>query len=426
MTSTILRQTHEPGSAAGLAERFAAVRVQTEAICAPLETEDYVLQPIIDVSPPKWHLAHTTWFYENFILGELNPDYEKFHPMYHYLFNSYYVQSGVFHPRVARGDLSRPTVREVYDFRRHVTDAVHEVLQSANSDALRRIEPVVTLGMNHEQQHQELLVTDIKYILSCNPLEPVYTPLDAASTNPQAAPLRWLEFEGGIYDIGYDGRGDFCFDNELPRHGQLLRDYRIASRPVSNGEYLAFIEDGAYERPELWLSDGWDAVRSKGWTAPLYWHKREDRAWFNYTLHGTKPVDLSEPVCHVSHYEADAYARWAGKRLPTEFEWEHAAASYPITGNFLESDRLHPAPMTSDAPQFYGDVWQWTQSAYLPYPGFEPLPGAVGEYNGKFMSGQMVLRGGSCATPESHIRASYRNFFQPMHRWQFMGFRLAE
>jgi ergothioneine biosynthesis protein EgtB len=322
---------------------------------------------------------------------------------------------------VARGDLSRPTVAEVYRYRAQVTEAVLDLLSRAGPDEAAAIAATIVLGINHEQQHQELLLTDIKYSLSRNPLEPVYQ--ERLDELARAAPAPgWLSFEGGVQHIGHSGEG-FCFDNELPRHPVYLNSYRITDRPVTNGEYEQFMQDGGYSRPDLWLSDGWDAVREHGWQAPLYWHHR-DGDWYNFTLAGTRKVDPAEPVCHVSYYEADAYARWAGKRLPTEEEWEHAAESFDIEGNFVDSGRLHPAPISGGT--FYGDVWQWTQSAYLPYPGFKPLPGAVGEYNGKFMSGQMVLRGGSCATPKSHVRATYRNFFQPYHRWQFMGFRLAE
>jgi ergothioneine biosynthesis protein EgtB len=430
---------------------FLAARAQTERLCESLETEDYVVQPVMDVSPPKWHLAHTSWFFENFVLDPNDGAYERFHPMYHYLFNSYYNLAGKYHPRVKRGVLSRPTVREIYDYRRRVTDSTAAFLQRANEELLQSLGDLVTLGIHHEQQHQELLVTDIKFILSCNPLEPVYREREPEST--QAPPrVGWLEFKGGVHEAGFEGDG-FCFDNELPRHKTFLEDYRIANRLVTNGEYLGFMEDGGYQRPELWLSDGWYTVNEEAWDAPLYWEKR-DGEWWNFTLAGVRKVDPNEPVVHVSHYEADAYARWAGKRLPTEAEWEHAVAGLPYEGNFVESERYHPAPATArpqaaEGPatpshavrpepvegretlgtpsnQFFGDVWEWTASAYLPYPGFAPLAGAVGEYNGKFMSNQMVLRGGSCATPQSHIRDTYRNFFQPNLRWQFMGFRLAE
>lgn len=405
---------------ANLAAAFLAVRQQTEDLCKPLVTEDYVVQSMTDVSPPKWHLAHTSWFFEHFVLAEFEPGYTRFHPMYHYLFNSYYITAGVYHPRVKRGVLSRPPVSEVYAFRAHVTAAVLQLIESADEAVLDQIEPVLTLGLHHEQQHQELLVTDIKHILWSNPLEPVYTA--RPETTSKAPPLGWHEFEAGVIEVGTQGEG-FAFDNESPRNKVYLNRYRIADRAVTNGEYLEFMASGGYSTPELWLSDGWATVKAEGWDAPLYWEQR-DGEWWNFTMSGMRRVDLNEPVTHVSHYEADAYANWAGKRLPTEPEWEHAAESMPVEGNFVESGLYHPAANGNSG--MYGDVWVWTQSAYLPYPGFEPLPGTVGEYNGKFMSGQIVLRGGSCATPESHIRSSYRNFFQPHHRWQFSGIRLAE
>jgi ergothioneine biosynthesis protein EgtB len=414
----------QPGTdRASLIEAFREVRAQTEKLCQPLETEDYVIQSVADVSPPKWHLAHTSWFFEQFVLAEAQAAYQRFHPMYAYLFNSYYNLAGEYHPRVKRGVLSRPTVADVYKFRAHVTDRMTDLLDSVTDEELRRLEPTVTIGLNHEQQHQELLVTDIKHILWCNPLEPVYRPRDDTPA-PEARPMGWLELKGGLHEIGF-ANGSFSFDNELPRHRVYLNDFRIADRLVTNGEYLRFMQDGGYTRPDLWLSDGWYTVNEQRWDCPLYWEQR-DGEWWNFSLAGMRKVDPNEPVCHISHFEADAYARWAGKRLPTEAEWELAAASQPIEGNFVDSERYHVAGLSNGSSQFFGDVWEWTQSAYLPYPGFQPLPGAVGEYNGKFMSGQMVLRGGSCATPASHIRPTYRNFFQPYQRWQFMGVRLAE
>jgi len=424
MNSSSLVKASHALDASDLAKHFEAVRLQTEALCRPLEIEDYGLQPIPDVSPAKWHLAHTTWFFENFVLAEARPDYERFHPLYHYLYNSYYNLAGKYHPRVARGDISRPTVAEVYQFRRYVTQAVLDLLGSSSEEVLAKIEPTIGLGINHEQQHQELLVTDIKYSLSRNPMEPVYFERASMLSSAEKPALNWLDFGGGLYEVGHEGNG-FCFDNESPRHRVFLSDYRIAGRPVTNSEYIEFIEDGGYRRADLWLSDGWDAVRSNDWQAPLYWQQL-DGDWYNFTLAGTRKVEPNAPVCHISYYEADAYARWTGKRLPTEAEWEHAAALLPVEGNFVESGLYHPAPLSDSTSQFYGDVWQWTGSAYLPYPGFKPLEGVIGEYNGKFMSGQMVLRGGSCATPRGHIRATYRNFFQLYQRWQFMGFRLAE
>jgi ergothioneine biosynthesis protein EgtB len=406
-----------------LARAFQTVRSQTEKLCEPLETEDYVIQSVSDVSPPKWHLAHTSWFFEHFVLAEAQADYQRFHPMYAYLFNSYYNLAGEYHPRVKRGVLSRPTVADIYRFRHHVTERTLELIDSVTDEELARIEPTLTIGLNHEQQHQELLVTDIKHILWCNPLEPAYRDRPQTASKP-VRPMGWLEFPGGLHEAGLEN-GGFAFDNELPRHSVYLNPFHIADRLVTNAEYLAFMQDGGYQRPDLWLSDGWYTVNEQKWQSPLYWEQR-DGEWWNFTLAGMRKVDPNEPVCHVSHYEADAYARWAGKRLPTEFEWEIAAASQPIEGNFVDSERYHVAPLSNGGSQFFGDVWEWTQSAYLPYPGFQPLPGAVGEYNGKFMSSQMVLRGGSCATPLSHIRRTYRNFFQPYLRWQFMGLRLAE
>ncbi|MGE0687861.1 MAG: ergothioneine biosynthesis protein EgtB [Dehalococcoidia bacterium] len=406
---------------AGLAAAFREMRQQTEALCSPLETEDYVIQSMPDVSPPKWHLAHTSWFFEQFVLDVFQPGYARFHPKYHYLFNSYYNGAGVFHPRLRRGMLSRPSVQEIYAYRAYVTEATLSLIEHADAGLLAQIGPVITLGINHEQQHQELLLTDIKHILWSNPLEPVYAA--AAEHVSRTRPQGWIESEGGLIEIGAQG-GGFAFDNELPRHRVYLEPYRLADRPVTNREYLEFMADGGYSKPEIWLSDGWATINREKWDAPMYWEQRGGE-WWNFTLSGMRRVDPNEPVTHVSHYEAAAFAHWAGKRLPTEQEWEHAAESMPIEGNFVESGIYHPAS-TPEGTRFYGDVWQWTQSAYTPYPGFEPLPGTVGEYNGKFMSGQNVLRGGSCATPLSHIRASYRNFFQPYHRWQFTGIRLAE
>ncbi len=408
---------------ASLIEAFREIRGQTEKLCEPLETEDYVIQSVSDVSPPKWHLAHTSWFFEHFALAEAQTDYKRFHPKYAFLFNSYYNLAGEYHPRVKRGVLSRPTVSDIYRFREHVTEHVTELLDSVTDEELQRLEPTITLGLNHEQQHQELLLTDIKHILWCNPLEPVYRERDEAPAQT-ARPIEWLEFKGGLQKIGLED-GGFSFDNEVPRHTLFMNRFRIADRLVTNGEYIRFIDDGGYTRADLWLSDGWYTVKEQRWESPLYWEKRDGK-WWNFTLAGMRKVDPNEPVCHVSHYEADAYARWAGKRLPTEAEWELAAASQSIEGNFVESERYHVAGSNNGSTQFFGDVWEWTQSAYLPYPGFQPLPGAIGEYNGKFMSNQMVLRGGSCATPASHIRPTYRNFFQPYLRWQFMGMRLAE
>ena len=411
---------------AALQARFAQVRATSEAICAPLQTEDYVIQSMPDVSPPKWHLAHVTWFFEAFILKPYFAGYRTPNAAFDHLFNSYYETHGTPFPRPRRGLLSRPGVDEVYRFRAHVDQAMTELLAQPPAEHLDEIIRRVELGLQHEQQHQELLLMDIKHILAQNPLHPIYR--DDLQPPPSATPQRprWHEHAGGVQHIGHAG-GGFAFDCETPRHRQFVEDFQLAERPVSNTEYLAFITDGGYARPELWLSDGWDLIQQAGWHAPLYWLRADD-AWLEMTLGGLRTLDAHAPVCHVSYYEADAYARWAGARLPSEAEWEVAAADQPLTGNFLESDHLQPVAASSshDGPQqLFGDVWEWTASAYLPYPGFRPLPGSLGEYNGKFMSGQMVLRGGCCATPQSHLRITYRNFFQPAMRWQFAGLRLA-
>ncbi len=405
-----------------LASRYGAVRGASEALCAPLAVEDYVVQSMGDTSPPKWHLAHTTWFLEQFVLGYFKRDYEPFHSGYAFLFNSYYETVGRFFARGQRGLLSRPTVEEVYRYRAQVDRAVADLFATIGDRCLPELAARVELGLQHEQQHQELLLTDIKHTLAINPLRPAYAP---APQRPAASagPLEWLEHERGVREIGHAG-GGFCFDNETPRHAVYLRSFRIASRLATNGEYAAFIDAGGYERPDLWLSDGWRTVRERGWGAPLYW-ERVGGEWWHMTLAGLRRVDPEEPVCHVSYYEADAYARWAGKRLPSEAEWEVAARHEPIGGNFRESGFLQPAP-GKGARQFFGDVWEWTSSSYAPYPGYKPLEGALGEYNGKFMVNQYVLRGGSCATPAAHIRPTYRNFFYGPDRWQFMGIRLAE
>lgn len=402
---------------------YKAIRQQTERLCQPLATEDYVIQSVPDVSPPKWHLAHTTWFFETFLLASFVPNYRVHHPHYGYLFNSYYETVGAFYPRAQRGILARPTVKEVYTYRASVDERMGEAIERVPEQHWKEFVRRLQLGLNHEQQHQELLLTDIKYNFAVNPLRPAYH--DAPARPQQAAlPLSWLEYAGGVDEIGYEGSG-FAFDNETPRHRVYVDEYRLASRLVTNGEYLAFMDAGGYERPELWLSDGWRAVREKGWKAPLYW-EQIDADWWSMTLAGMQRVNEHELACHVSYYEADAFARWAGKRLPTEVEWELAARHQPIQGNFVESGYLHPIVAEPGVTQLYGDVWEWTQSSYSPYPGFQPAAGALGEYNGKFMCNQLVLRGGSCATPISHIRPTYRNFFYPADRWQFMGIRLAE
>jgi ergothioneine biosynthesis protein EgtB len=407
-----------------LAEHYQQVRHVSELLCQPLVTEDYGIQSMPDVSPPKWHLAHTTWFFETLFLVPNLPGYEVFHPKFGYLFNSYYESIGERHPRPQRGLLSRPTVEEVYRYRAHVDQAMHVLLTEHAGDPT--LQSLTLLGIHHERQHQELLITDIKHILALNPLRPVYrSDLPVLDAKPPASKEKWLDYPGGLYEIGYEGK-DFAFDNEGPRHPVYLQDYWLASRLVTNGEYLEFIQAKGYQKPEYWLSEGWATVQAERWQAPLYWEQL-DGAWSVMTLGGLRPLKEQEPVCHVSFYEADAFARWAGKRLPSEAEWEVAASQVPIQGNFLESGQLHPVPaMGLTRPdQLFGDVWEWTQSAYLPYPGFQPAPGAVAEYNGKFMCNQMVLRGGSCATSLSHIRSTYRNFFPPSTRWQFSGIRLV-
>jgi ergothioneine biosynthesis protein EgtB len=408
-------------------ERYARVRRFTEGLCDPLETEDYVVQSMADVSPTKWHLAHTSWFFETFVLRPHLAGYREIDPAYAFLFNSYYVSAGERHCRAQRGYISRPTVAEVFAYRRHVDAAMEELLTSASEHAMTGIEPLVEIGLQHEQQHQELMLTDIKHVLSVNPLRPAYGGAGKPADGPGTAEAReaeWIAYPGGLYEIGHAGPG-FAFDNEGPRHRVYLDDYALARRPLSNGEYLAFMADGGYERPELWLSLGWATVEENEWSEPFYWEER-DGEWWTYTLAGMRRVDPREPAVHLSYFEADAYARWAGARLPTEAEWEVAAAALEISGNLVESGRFHPTAGAGEGPlQMFGDVWEWTRSQYEPYPGYRPPEGALGEYNGKFMCNQFVLRGGSCATPGSHIRATYRNFFPPEATWQFTGARLA-
>jgi ergothioneine biosynthesis protein EgtB len=423
MTTTIDRDARVEQ----LLGRYAAVRGFTERLCAPLVTEDYVIQSMPDVSPTKWHLAHTSWFFETFVLEPNLPSYRQLDPAYAFLFNSYYTQVGERHCRARRGALSRPTVEDVYAYRRHVDDAMRRLLGTADPDVLMRVADLVELGLQHEQQHQELIVTDIKHVLSVNPLRPSYRGGIAESeASVVATPVDWIASPGGLEWFGHEGPG-FAFDNESPRHRAYLEPFALASRLVTNGEYLEFMSDGGYERPELWLSLGWQWVEGGRRAAPFYWEWREGR-WWQFTMSGLCPVDPAEPVVHVSYFEADAYARWAGARLPTEAEWESAVEGVPRSGNLAEVGAFHPAPAEpgrAGLVQMYGDVWEWTQSAYAPYPGFRPAVGALGEYNGKFMCNQFVLRGGSCATPADHVRATYRNFFPPEATWQFTGLRLA-
>ncbi|MBD2770000.1 ergothioneine biosynthesis protein EgtB [Hymenobacter sp. BT664] len=424
--------------------RYQAVRDQSQALCAPLLPEDTVVQPIVDVSPPKWHLAHTTWFWETFLLSEYVPDYQVFHPEYAYLFNSYYNSLGSRVNRADRGTLSRPPLADVLAYRAHVDAAMAALLTTADALPASFYE-LLELGLHHEQQHQELLATDIKYILSTSPLAPAYLKeavggeaaesagdhARARSHSPASSPASWLPVPGGIYRVGFQEEG-FCFDNELAAHEVLLAPFELQNRLVTNAEYLAFIEAGGYRDFRYWMGEGWELVQAQGWEAPLYWVQR-DGAWFRFTHHGLRPVVPAAPVTHLSFYEADAYANWAGARLPTEAEWETAARHFgarPNGGTWLESNAFDPQPVAPDADptachQLLGDCWEWTYSAYHAYPGYERAAGALGEYNGKFMVNQLVLRGGSCATPESHIRVSYRNFFHADKRWQFSGIRLA-
>jgi ergothioneine biosynthesis protein EgtB len=402
---------------------YRTVRAATLALCEGLGPEDMVAQSMADCSPTKWHLAHTTWFFETFVLRPFLRGYEPYHPAFEALFNSYYNAVGPQFPRPRRGLVTRPDVAEVLRYRSHVDVRVMELLAGASAP---EVAARVTLGIQHEQQHQELILMDIKHLLSCNPLQPAARAGAGQASGRAAPPLTFHDGPAGLVEIGHAGAG-FAFDNEAPRHTVYLRPFSVASRCVTNAEMLEFIGDDGYRRPELWLSDGWAAVQAEGWTAPLYW-ERVDGAWTEFTLGGRRPLDPHAPVVHVSHYEADAFARWAGARLPTEAEWEAVAAARTVAGNFVESGRWHPcaAPEGSGPAQLFGDVWEWTASAYLPYPGFKAAEGALGEYNGKFMSGQMVLRGGCCASPAGHLRPEYRNFFPPRSRWQFAGLRLCK
>jgi ergothioneine biosynthesis protein EgtB len=403
---------------------YARVRAASMAVCAPLEIDDYGVQTAPEVSPLKWHLAHTSWFFETLVLLPFMPGYQAFHPAYAHLFNSYYNSLGSFHPQPERGMLSRPTLAEVQRYRAHVDEHMARLLTTSGVQQQDDIHLRTQLGLQHEQQHQELMLMDIKHIFFYNPLHPVYRHLPEPGVHATPA-LRWTDFAGGVQSIGHAG-GGFAYDNEGPRHKVYLNPYQLAARPVTNGEFIAFMHAGAYTRPEYWLSDAWKMLQQKTWRAPLYWERRDDR-WWHMTLGGMRPVDEHAPVCHVSYYEAAAYAQWAGARLPTEAEWEVAAVDLPITGNLRDTDMLQPMAATGGGGlrQMFGDVWEWTQSAYSPYPGYRAVAGPLGEYNGKFMSGQLVLRGGACVTPADHLRASYRNFFYPWDRWQFSGFRLA-
>ena len=410
-------------SPVGQGQRFCYVRQQTETLCEPLTAEDMMVQSCDEASPAKWHLAHTTWFFETFLLSEFLPDYSPFHPDFHWLFNSYYNAVSEQPVKKLRASFSRPSLDEILEYRRYVDAAMAELIEGGMPEEAERR---VTLGLHHEQQHQELLAYDIKNAFWSNPLHPAYREGELPAARI-VEPASWIGYEGGLPEIGYSGN-EFCFDNEQPLHKVYLKPFELASRLVTCGEYLDFMRDGGYERAELWLSEGFEAVKGRAWRAPLYWFEAEGQ-WRVFTLRGAFDLErlLAAPVCHVSYFEADAFAHWAGKRLPVEAEWEIAAAGLPVEGNLLESEILHPtAAMAGDSlQQMFGDVWEWTASAYLGYPGYAPLPGALGEYNGKFMSNQMVLRGGSAVTPASHIRSTYRNFFSPASRWQFSGVRLA-
>ncbi len=427
MLNKIVRE-QESASRRDMLARFEAVRRDSERLTANLTAEDQSIQSMPDVSPTKWHLAHTTWFFETFVLRPLDPGYRVFDPAFAYLFNSYYEAAGPRHPRPERGLLSRPTVEVVGAYRDHVGAAIARLVEHAPEPVWQQAAPLIELGFHHEQQHQELILMDIKHVFSMNPLSPSYQAPQPQIAAPAVA-LAWLDFPGGLVEIGHQG-GGFAFDNEGPRHKVWLEPFRLASRPVTCGEFLDFIEEGGYRRPELWLSDGWATVQAQAWEAPLYW-RREDGGWSIFTLGGRRRLNPAEPVCHVSFYEADAYAKWAGKRLPTEAEWESAAAEVAVVGNFADRGLFHPTADNSAAEpqglrQMFGDVWEWTASPYTPYPRFRAAAGAIGEYNGKFMCNQMVLRGGAAVTPAGNIRATYRNFFPPSARWAFSGLRLAE
>jgi ergothioneine biosynthesis protein EgtB len=424
--ATAIALTEQTPDSTAMVESYKRVRSFSEKLCEPLVPEDYVIQTMPDVSPTKWHLAHMSWFFETFILKEFQPGYTTYHPDFAYLFNSYYVAVGERHCRPKRGLVSRPTVDETFKYRAYVDQHMVELFESADAETRTRIAPLLEIGLNHEQQHQELIQMDIKHVLTENPLRPVYRERkDPGVTG--TSPMTWKSFDEGVYWFGHDGDG-FTFDNEGPRHRQFIESFELASRLVTCGEFLEFMRDGGYERPDLWLSEGWAKVQNQGWESPFYW-ENHDGQWMLMTLAGMRQVEENEPVCHVNYFEADAFARWAGARLPSEFEWELAAQGVKMDGNFVEDGYYHPIPAPNkpdgELTQMFGDVWEWTRSSYAPYPGYYPIEGALGEYNGKFMSNQYVLRGGSCATPRDHIRPTYRNFFPSDACWQFSGIRLA-
>ncbi len=404
-------------------ERLFATRQRSLDLAAPLSAEDQCVQAMEDASPTKWHLAHTTWFFETFVLSRHLPGYGAFDESFHYCFNSYYEAEGPRHPRAIRGLLTRPSHAEVIAYRAHVDSALHKFVET-DIAAEPSIAALIELGVNHEEQHQELLLTDILALFAANPMRPAYA-RQTGTISGRADPMKWIGFDGGISAIGHQGQG-FAFDNETPRHDVLLQPFRLATRLVTHADWQEFMRDGGYSNAALWLSDGWATVKREGWRAPLYYEER-DGVWMQMSLHGLRPVDAAAPVTHISYYEADAFARWAGKRLPTEFEWEAASQSAVGAANDLSSGALRPLPAQGPGlQQMFGDCWEWTASAYLPYPRFRTAAGAVGEYNGKFMVNQHVLRGASCATVAGHARPTYRNFFYPHQRWQFMGLRLAD
>ena len=410
-----------------LLSHYQWVRAETERLAAPLSEEDQVVQSMPDASPTKWHRAHITWFFETLILLPHASRYRPFDDQFVFLFNSYYETVGARHPRPERGLLTRPAAAEITAYRQHVDDAMAAFIAGADGQTWAVAGPLVVLGLNHEQQHQELILMDILHAFSRNVVHPAYQAYRASPAR-KAPPITWFDYEGGVTEIGHAGP-EFAFDNEGPRHKVFAAPFQLASRLVTNAEWKDFMADGGYARPELWLSDGWATVQQEGWDAPLYWQQSDD-TWMTMSLSGLQQINDQAPVCHVSLYEADAYARWTGKRLPTEAEWEIAASPLPVEGNFQSEGLLRTAPATGAGAgvpeQMFGDVWEWTQSPYGPYPGFKPVAGAVGEYNGKFMSSQIVLRGGACVTPEGHTRPTYRNFFYPHMRWQFSGVRLAD
>ncbi len=426
MSNTAEKKTSPRLSKQDLLLRFREVRSFSHYLVEPLEVEDFVIQASEFASPTKWHLAHTSWFFETFVLEKFEEGFDSLHPQYAYFFNSYYLQTGVPFTRAKRGVLSRPTVKEVFEYRGYVNEQLEAFIDRASDEVWDEAAKVIEIGIHHEQQHQELILTDLKYMFGQNPLLPVYREAEY-TLNPRVEPINWISFKEQVTEIGNAGN-EFTYDNEHPRHRTLVQDFELADRLVTNSEYLEFMNDDAYSRSELWLDEGWSAVNNNEWRAPLYWFKRDGK-WMQFTLSGTREVDPNEPVSHVSYYEADAFARWKGMRLPTEQEWEHACGDLPVEGNFVEDGNFHPGVAEASSQklkQMYGDVWEWTMSAYSPYPNYKPLPGALGEYNGKFMANQYVLRGGSCATSKTHIRKTYRNFFHADARWQFSGIRLAK